>query len=114
MMYLITAMIKPQQFEDVKKELFDANVHKMTVTSVKGCGQQKGYEESFRGVVSEVNLLNKMRLDIAVNEDFKDITIQAIIKGARTETIGDGKIFVTELKECIRIRTGETSTDAIG
>ncbi|MGL1892491.1 MAG: P-II family nitrogen regulator [Spirochaetaceae bacterium] len=113
-MYLITAMIKPQRFEEVKKELFEANIHKMTVTSVKGCGQQKGYEESFRGVATEVNLLNKMRIDIAINEEFKDAAIEAIIKGARTETIGDGKIFVTELKECIRIRTGEEGTEAIG
>lgn len=107
-------MIKPQRFEEVKKALFDANIHKMTVTSVKGCGQQKGYSESFRGVVSEVNLHNKMRLDIAVNAEFKDATIKAIIKGARTESIGDGKIFVTELKECIRIRTGEEGSEAIG
>ncbi len=113
-MLLITAMIKPQRFEEVKKALFEADIHKMTVSSVKGCGQQKGYEESFRGVVSEVNLLNKIRLDIAVNEEFKQKTIDAIIKGARTETIGDGKIFVTELKECIRIRTGEEGSEAIG
>lgn len=113
-MYLVTAMIKPQRFEEVKKALFDANIHKMTVSAVKGCGQQKGYEESFRGVVSEVNLHKKMRIDIAVNSEFKDATIKAIIKGARTENIGDGKIFVTELKECIRIRTGEEGPEAIG
>jgi nitrogen regulatory protein P-II 1 len=113
-MFLVTAMIQPQKFEDVKKALFDANVHKMTVTSVKGCGQQKGYEESFRGVVSQVNLMNKIRLDIAVNREFVDATVDAIIKGARSGNIGDGKIFVTELKECIRIRTGEKGHDAIG
>ncbi|MBB6482261.1 P-II family nitrogen regulator [Spirochaeta isovalerica] len=113
-MFLVTAMIQPQKFEDVKKALFDANVHKMTVTSVKGCGQQKGYEESFRGVVSEVNLMNKIRLDIAVNKEFVEPTVDAIIKGARSGNIGDGKIFVTELKECIRIRTGEKGSDAIG
>lgn len=113
-MFLITAMIQPQRFEEVKKALFEADVHKMTVTMVKGCGQQKGYEESFRGVVSEVNLMNKIRLDIAVNEEFVDPTVDAIIKGARSGNIGDGKIFVTELKECIRIRTGEKGSDAIG
>ncbi|MBN2657758.1 MAG: P-II family nitrogen regulator [Spirochaetales bacterium] len=113
-MQLVTAMIQPQKFEAVKKALFEANVHKMTVTSVKGCGQQKGYEESFRGVVSEVNLINKIRLDIAVNDDFVEATIDAIIKGARSGNIGDGKIFVTELKECIRIRTGEKGKEAIG
>ena len=113
-MFLITAMIQPQKFEEVKKALFDADIHKMTVTSVKGCGQQKGYEESFRGVASEVNFINKIRLDIAVNEEYVDPTIDAIIKGARTDSIGDGKIFVTELKECIRIRTGEKGNIAIG
>lgn len=113
-MYLITAMIQPHKFEDVKKALFDAEIHKMTVTSCKGCGQQKGYEEAFRGVVTEINLINKIRLDIAVNDEFVQPTIDAIIKGARSGTIGDGKIFVTELKECIRIRTGETGGEAIG
>ena len=113
-MYLITALIKPEKLDDVKKALFDADIHKMTVTSALGCGQQKGYSESFRGVPTEVNLLKKTRLDIAVNADFLDAAIEAIISGAKTGTIGDGKIFVTELKECIRIRTGERGHDAIG
>jgi len=113
-MYIITALIQPQKFEDVKKALFDADVHKMTVTSAKGCGQQKGYDESFRGVHSEVILRNKIQIEVAVNEDFLEPTIDAIIAGARTGNIGDGKIFVTELKECIRIRTGERGHDAIG
>ena len=113
-MKLITAMVKPEKLDDVKKALFDADIHKMTVTSCVGCGQQKGYEETFRGAVTEVNLLKKMRLDIAVNEEFVDATVEAIIKGARTGTIGDGKIFITDLGECIRIRTGEKGHDAIG
>jgi len=113
-MYLVTALIQPQKFEDVKKALFDADVHKMTVTSAKGCGQQKGYDESFRGVHSEIILRNKIQIEIAVNKEFIEPTIDAIIKGARTGTIGDGKIFVTELKECVRIRTGERGHDAIG
>lgn len=113
-MYLITAMIQPEKFEEVKKALFKAEVHKMTVSSCKGCGQQKGYKESFRGVVTEINLINKIRLDIAVNDDFLQITIDAIISAARSGKIGDGKIFVTELKECIRIRTGENGNVAIG
>lgn len=113
-MYLVTALIQPQKFEDVKKALFDADVHKMTVTSAKGCGQQKGYDESFRGVHSEIVLRNKIQIEIAVNKEFIEPTIDAIIQGARTGTIGDGKIFVTELKECIRIRTGERGHDAIG
>lgn len=113
-MKLITAMIKPQKLEDVKAALFEAEVHKMTVTSCLGCGQQKGYEETFRGAVTEINLLRKIRLDIAVNDDFVDATIEAIIKGAKTGTIGDGKILITDLKECIRIRTGEKGKEAIG
>jgi len=113
-MYLVTALVKPQKFEDVKKSLFEAGITKMTVSSVKGCGQQMGYEESFRGVATEINLLNKMRLDIAINEEFLEPCKKAIIEGARTGTIGDGKIFVTELKECTRIRTGETGKDAVG
>ena len=113
-MKLITAMVKPEKLEDVKRALFDADIHKMTVTSCVGCGQQKGYEETFRGAVTEINLLKKMRIDIAVNEEFVDATVEAIIKGARTGTIGDGKIFVTDLGQCIRIRTGETGHDAIG
>jgi nitrogen regulatory protein P-II 2 len=113
-MKLITAMIKPEKLEDVKKALFDADIHKMTVTSVLGCGQQKGYEETFRGARTEINLLKKIRLDIAVNSEFVEPTIEAIIEGARTGVIGDGKIFVTELGECVRIRTGERGHDAIG
>lgn len=113
-MYLVTALIQPQRFEAVKKSLFEAGITKMTVSSVKGCGQQMGYEESFRGVATEINLLNKMRLDIAINEKFLEPCKEAIINGARSGNIGDGKIFVTELKECIRIRTGELGEDAIG
>lgn len=113
-MLLVTALIQPNKLEDVKKALFKAGVNKMTVTSAKGCGQQMGYEESFRGVVTEINLINKMRLDIAINEDFLDGTVDAIISGARSGKIGDGKIFVTELKDCIRIRTGEKGHDAVG
>jgi nitrogen regulatory protein P-II 2 len=113
-MFLITAMIQPNKYEEVKKALFLAGITKMTVSSVKGCGQQMGYEETFRGVAQEVNLINKLRLDIAVSEPFVEKTIDAIVKAAHTDTIGDGKIFVTELKDCIRIRTGERGEEAIG
>ena len=113
-MKMVTALIQPNKLEAVKKALFDADVHKMTVTSALGCGQQKGYEETFRGVISEINLLNKIRIDVAVNEDFVETTVEAIIGAARTDTIGDGKIFVSELSECIRIRTGERGSEAIG
>ena len=88
--------------------LFDADVHKMTVTNALGCGQQKGYSETYRGVIHEVNLLKKVKLEIAVNEDFVKATVEAIIKGARTGKIGDGKIFILDLPECIKIRTGES------
>ena len=113
-MKLIIAMIQPHKLPDVKKALYDAQIYKMTVTNALGAGQQKGYTETYRGVVEEVNLLKKVRLEIAVNEDFVEPTIQAIIKGARTGNIGDGKIFVLDLVDCIRIRTGERGPSAIG
>ena len=113
-MKLIIAMIQPHKLPDVKKALFDAEVHKITVTNALGCGQQKGFSETYRGVITEVNLLKKVRLEIGVNEDFVEPTIRAIIKGAKTGNIGDGKIFVLDLGECIRIRTGERGREAIG
>ena len=113
-MKLIVAMIQPHKLWDVKRSLKDAQVHKMTVTNALGAGQQMGFKETYRGVVHEVNLLKKIRIEIAVNEDFVEPTIDAIIKGARTGTIGDGKIFVLDLPDCIRIRTGERGTRAIG
>lgn len=113
-MKLIIAMIQPHKLPDVKKALYEAEVYKMTVTNALGCGQQKGFTETYRGVIQEVNLLKKVRLEIAVNQDFVEPTINAIIKGARTGNIGDGKIFVLDLGECIRIRTKERGSDAIG
>jgi nitrogen regulatory protein P-II 2 len=113
-MKLITAYIQPHKLNDVKQALCKAEVFKMSVTNSLGCGQQKGYHESYRGVPIEVNLLKKVRLEIAVNENFVEKTVAAIIEGARTGQIGDGKIFVTDLLECVRIRTGERGTGAIG
>jgi nitrogen regulatory protein P-II 2 len=113
-MKLITAYIQPHKLQDVKQALYKAEVHKMSVTNALGCGAQKGYHESYRGVDFEVNLLKKVRLEIAVNEEYAEKTIEAIIAGARTGTIGDGKIFVTDLSDCIRIRTGEKGGAAIG
>ena len=113
-MKLIVAYIQPHKLDDVKKVLFDANVKKLSVTNALGCGAQQGFEESYRGVKFEVNLLKKVRIEIAVNADYVDKTIEAICKGARTGNIGDGKIFVIDLGECIRIRTGEKGNDAIG
>ncbi|MBN2590766.1 MAG: P-II family nitrogen regulator [Sedimentisphaerales bacterium] len=113
-MKLIIAYIQPHKLKDVKQALYQAKVYKLSVTNSLGCGQQKGYHESYRGVGLEVNLLKKIRLEIAVNEDFVEQTIKAIVEGAKTGQIGDGKIFVMDLHECIRIRTGEKGGDAIG
>lgn len=113
-MKLIIAYIQPHRLEQVKEALFKAEVHKMSVTNSLGCGEQMGYEESYRGIKFSVNLLKKVRLEVAVNEGFVDKTVGAIIKGARTGAIGDGKIFVVELADCVRIRTGERGSDAIG
>ena len=113
-MKLITAFIQPHKLNEVKEELFKAKIFKMSVTNVLGCGQQRGYHESYRGVDIEVNLLKKTRLEIAVNDEFVQPTIDAIIRGARTGEIGDGKIIVTEIADCVRIRSGETGKEAIG
>ena len=79
-----------------------------------GCGQQKGYVESYRGAIAEVNLLKKVRIAIAVNDEYVETTIEGLIAGARTGHIGDGKIFVLPMEQCIRIRTGESGSEAIG
>lgn len=113
-MKLIIAYIQPHKLEEVKQALAKAEVGKMSVTNSLGCGAQMGYEESYRGVKFEVNLLKKIRLEIAVNEDFVEKTVDAIIGSARTGQIGDGKIFVMDLVDCIRIRTGERGGKAIG
>ena len=113
-MKLIIAYIQPERLNDVKQSLYAADIKKMSVTNALGCGAQGGYAEHYRGVEIEVNLLKKVRLEIAINDEFKKATIDAIVKGARTDTIGDGKIFVLDLPECIRIRTGEDGEDAIG
>ena len=113
-MKLIIAYIQPHKLNEVKQELYKEEVFKISVTNALGCGQQKGYHESYRGVDIEVNLLKKIRLEIAVNEDFIKKTVEAIIRGARTGDIGDGKIFIHDLEECIRIRSGEKGAVAIG
>jgi len=113
-MKLIVAYIQPHKLNDVKEELYKADIFKMSVTNSLGCGQQKGYHESYRGVDIEVNLLKKVRLEIAVNDEFVQSTIDAITAGARTGDIGDGKIFVMPLENVIRIRSGEKGEAAIG
>ncbi|MBM3422550.1 MAG: P-II family nitrogen regulator [Chlorobi bacterium] len=113
-MKYIVAMIQPHKLPDVKAALAEVGVRKMTVTNALGCGAQGGYTEVYRGVPSEVNLLKKVKIEIGVNEEYADKTVKAIIKGAKTGEIGDGKIFVFDLPQCIRIRTEETGHDAIG
>lgn len=113
-MKLVIAYIQPQRLQAVKKELFLRQVFKISVSNAVGCGQQKGYTETYRGTISEVNLRPKIRLEIAVNDSFVVPTIEGIIAGARMGKIGDGKIFVTNLEECVRIRTGEKGGEAIG
>ncbi|MCB1152878.1 MAG: P-II family nitrogen regulator [Deltaproteobacteria bacterium] len=113
-MKLIIAYIQPEKLTAVKQSLYAAKIFKLSVTNALGCGQQKGYHETYRGVDTEVNLLKKVRLEIAVNDDFVQPTIDAIVKGARTGNIGDGKIIVLPVEETVRIRTGETGSDAIG
>ena len=113
-MKLIIAYIQPEQLNEVKQALYEKEVYKMSVTNAMGCGQQKGYHETYRGADIEVNLLKKVRMEIAVNDEYVDVTLEAIINGARTGNIGDGKIFVLDLPECIRIRTGERGAEAIG
>ncbi|HAE22980.1 MAG TPA: transcriptional regulator [Spirochaetaceae bacterium] len=113
-MKLIIAYIQPHRLNEVKQELYRAEVFKISVTNALGCGQQEGYHESYRGIDIEVSLLKKVRLEIAVNADFVERTIEAIVKGARSGDIGDGKIFIVPLEDCIRIRSGTRGSDAIG
>ena len=113
-MKLVIAYIQPEKLNDVKQALYAAEVYKISVTNAMGCGQQKGYHETYRGVDVEVNLLKKTRLEIAVNAEFVQPTIDAIVAGARTGNIGDGKILVMPLERCVRIRTGEEGDDAVG
>ena len=113
-MKLVVAYVQPEQLPYVKQALYESEITKMSITNALGCGQQKGFHESYRGVDIEVNLLKKVRIEIAVTEPYLQATIDAIIKGAKTGAIGDGKIFVMELAQCIRIRTSEIGAVAIG
>ena len=113
-MKLVIAIIQPHRLEEVKNELYRAEINLITVSEVLGHGRQKGVTEVYRGVKETGNLLRKIRLEIAVNDDFLESTISAILKGARTGETGDGKIFVLDLKECVRIRTDERGGIAIG
>jgi nitrogen regulatory protein PII len=112
-MKLVTAIIKPFKMDDVRAALSDIGVQGITVTEVKGFGRQRGHTELYRGAEYVVDFLPKLKLEIAVSEAQLDPTIEAIIKAANTGKIGDGKIFVTEVEQVIRIRTGETGEEAI-
>ena len=115
-MKLIIAIIQPNRLEAVKSALADVEVFRLTVMDVQGFGRQKGHTEVYRGHELTVNLLRKVQLMIAVNEEFLEPTIEAIVTGGRTGAageVGDGKIFVLPLEDCIRIRTGERGTEAI-
>jgi nitrogen regulatory protein P-II 2 len=113
-MKLIIAIIQPDRLEQVKEELYKEEVNLITVSEVLGHGRQKGVTEVYRATKETGNLLRKIRLEIAVNDNFVEKTKKAIIAGAKTGNTGDGKIFVLDLPECIRIRTGETGSNAIG
>lgn len=112
-MKLISAIIKPFKLDDVRESLSDIGVQGITVTEVKGFGRQKGHTELYRGAEYVVDFLPKLKLEIAVGESQLASTIDAIIQAANTGKIGDGKIFVTEMEQVIRIRTGETGENAI-
>ena len=113
-MKLIVAYIRPGNLGAVKAALFESDIKNLSVMNALGCGQQGGFVESYRGAQEEIMLLEKIRLEIIVNDEFVDKTIKAITKGAKREKIGDGKIFVSSIEECIRIRTGEKGKKAIG
>ncbi|MCX7747872.1 MAG: P-II family nitrogen regulator [Clostridia bacterium] len=113
-MKMVVAVVRPEAMELVKEALYKAEIFKMTVSQVKGCGQQKGYTENYRGTIVNVNLLNKVRFEIVVNEEYVQPTIDAIMDAAKTGKIGDGKIFVLPVEQVYRIRTGEEGPAAIG
>ena len=112
-MKLVTAIIKPFKLDDVRESLSEIGVQGISVTEVKGFGRQKGHTELYRGAEYVVDFLPKVKIDVAIADDQLDRVIEAITKAANTGKIGDGKIFVVNLEQAIRIRTGETDTDAI-
>jgi len=113
-MKYIIAIIQPHRLEEVKQALYDAEVNLMTVSEVLGHGRQMGIAEYYRGNKESGNLLRKIKLEIAVNDAFVEATVKAIVSGAQTGEVGDGKIFVLDLEATIRIRTGEKGSKAIG
>jgi len=112
-MKLITAIIKPFKLDDVREAISEIGVQGITVTEVKGFGRQRGHTELYRGAEYVVDFLPKVKLELAVADELLDQALEAIIKAARTGKIGDGKIFISDLNEVIRIRTGETGAEAL-
>ncbi len=113
-MKYIVAIIQPDRLDEVMERLTEKDIHLVTVTSVMGRGRQKGVSEVYRSHKEAGSLLRKVKIEIAVNDDYVKAAVEAITKGARTGSIGDGKIFVLNLEDCVRIRTGETAKVAIG
>jgi nitrogen regulatory protein P-II 2 len=112
-MKFVTAIIKPFKLDDVRDALAEVGVQGVTVTEVKGFGRQKGHTELYRGAEYVVDFLPKVKIEVAIDSKMLDRVIEAITKAARTDKIGDGKIFVTDLEQVVRIRTGETGKDAL-
>ncbi len=112
-MKLVTAIIKPFKWDDAREALSEIGVQGITVTEVKGFGRQKGHTELYRGAEYVVDFLPKVKIEVAIGDDLLDQTLEAITKAAKTGKIGDGKIFVTDLLQVIRIRTGETGEEAV-
>jgi nitrogen regulatory protein PII len=112
-MKLVTAIIKPFKLDDVRQALTSVGIEGLTVTEVKGFGRQKGHTEIYRGAEYEVSFVPKVRIDVVVKDSLVEPVIEAIVKAARTENIGDGKVFVSDVTRAVRIRTGEQNEEAI-
>ena len=112
-MKLVTAIIKPFKLDDVRDALSDISIQGMTVTEVKGFGRQKGHTELYRGAEYVVDFLPKVKIEVVLDDDQVDAAIEAIVDAAKTEKIGDGKIFVSPVEQALRIRTGESGSDAL-
>lgn len=112
-MKLVTAVIKPHKLDDVRDALGDLGITGMTVTEVRGFGRQKGHTEIYRGAEYVVDFIAKMRVEVAVRDEDADRVVEAIADAANSGKIGDGKIFVSHLEQVVRIRTGETGSDAL-
>ena len=113
-MKMIVAVIRPEKLEAVQQALNGVDVYLMTASDVRGCGRQRGFTEQYRGNQVVIRLLSKVKLEIAVNDEYAKPAVDAIVKAAYSGNIGDGKVFVLDLQECYRIRTGESGPAAIG